>query len=288
MTGAGGGAPGSDGGSTPSNYVNPENTNPNAKPTTPLVPVPPFTPNPKFTELLSKEQYEAMFPQRAALFSYEGFSAAAAVFPAFASEGTIEQRKRELVSFLANIAQETTGGWDTAPGGRYNWGLYFTQEVGCEKGICTNYCEKTNTQYPCAPGKTYHGRGPIQLSYNYNYGYAGEQLKRNLLADPDQITRDPQLAFLTGLWFWMTPQSPKPSCHDVMVGKWVPTAQDTAANRVPGFGMTVNIINGGVECNSRSAPMEKVVHRVGHLKKFATIIGVDPGENLYCTTMQSY
>jgi hypothetical protein len=44
----------------------------------------------------------------------------------------------------------------------------------------------------------------------------------------------------------MTAQSPKPSAHDVMAGNYCPSAADTAANRLPGFGMTVNIINGGL------------------------------------------
>ena len=27
-----------------------------------------------------------------------------------------------------------------------------------------NYCDASNTEWPCFPGKSYHGRGPIQLS----------------------------------------------------------------------------------------------------------------------------
>lgn len=27
---------------------------------------------------------------------------------------------------------------------------------------------------PCVPGKSYHGRGPMQLSWNYNYGQVGQ------------------------------------------------------------------------------------------------------------------
>jgi basic endochitinase B len=49
------------------------------------------------------------------------------------------------------------------------------------------------------------------------------------------------------LWFWMTEQLPKPSAHDVMVGRWSPTNEDTIAARAPGL-VTVNIINGGLEC----------------------------------------
>ena len=40
-------------------------------------------------------------------------------------------------------------------------------------------------------------------------------------------------------------QSPKPSCHDALVGNWKPTAKDLKCGRKPGFGVTINIVNGG-------------------------------------------
>jgi chitinase len=86
---------------------------------------------------LSKADFEKLFPHRNKdgnadfkIYEYENLLAAAKEYPLFASEGSDEIRRREVAAFLANIAQETTGGWDTAPGGRYVWGLYFLQEVG--------------------------------------------------------------------------------------------------------------------------------------------------------------
>lgn len=51
-------------------------------------------------------------------YTYEAFKQAVAAFPAFAtaSHNPIKN-KRELAAFLAQIAQETTGGWPTAPNG---------------------------------------------------------------------------------------------------------------------------------------------------------------------------
>ena len=239
-----------------------------------------------FAALVSQATYETMFPQRNALFSYQALATATQSFAEFASAGTSDQRKREVAAFLANIGHETTGGWPTAPGGPYAWGLYFTQEVGCEGGACTGYCEPSNTQYPCAPGKTYHGRGPMQLSYNYNYGAAGAALGLNLLANPDLVTSDGVTSFKTALWFWMTPQAPKPSAHAVMTGGWTPSAQDAAVGRQPGFGMTVNIINGGIEC-SKPTPAQ-VQDRLGFYQRFTTMLGVDPGTNLTCDQMAHY
>ncbi|MCW3465336.1 glycoside hydrolase family 19 protein [Chitinophaga nivalis] len=192
----------------------------------------------------------------------------------FVNEGDLIARKRELVAFLANISQETTGGWPTAPGGQYAWGLYFREEQGYEGTSNIGYRDETSTLYPPAPGKSYHGRGPIQLSYNYNYGQASEFLygdKNILLAAPEKVIQDGAIAFETAIWFWMTPQYPKPSCHDVMVpGKWTPTAAETAAGLKPGFGATVNIINGGLECGGASENT-KVLNRIAHYQRYATI-----------------
>ena len=236
--------------------------------------------------LLDEVTYESLFPNRAALFSYDAFAAAAAYYPDFLGEGTTEQRKRELAAFLANIAHETTGGWDAAPGGRYAWGLYFVQEVGCEGGACTQYCDSGNATYPCASGKTYHGRGPIQLSWNYNYGPMGATLGVDLLANPDLLVQDGVLAFRSAIWFWMTPQAPKPSCHDVITGQWTPSSADVAADRLPGFGMTINIINGGIECGY--ARSSSVTDRLGFYARFTSLLGVSEGTNLDCDTMNPY
>lgn len=46
----------------------------------------------------------------------------------------------------------------------------------------------------------------------------------HLLLNPDQVHTDAYTVFTSALWFYMTPQYPKPSSHDVMAGFMVPTA----------------------------------------------------------------
>jgi chitodextrinase len=203
----------------------------------------------------------------------------------FAGEGDLTVRKRELMAFLANISQETTGGWPTAPGGQYAWGLYFREEVGFEGTTNIGY-RIDDALYPPAPGKSYHGRGPIQLSYNYNYGQASEFIfgdKNVLLANPEKVIEDGVIAFETGIWFWMAQQYPKPSCHDVMVpGKFVPTVEQLAIGLKPGFGATVNVINGGVECGG-SQENTKVLSRIAHYQRYTGLkqvsLELDGGNN---------
>lgn len=208
----------------------------------------------------------------------------------FVNHGSLEMRKKELAAFLANISHETTGGWATAPGGAFSWGLHYRGELGYEWGDKLAYRDESNTNYPPVAGQSYHGRGPIQLSWNYNYGQMSEFLygdKNVLLKNPGNVTKDAALAFQTAIWFWMTPQSPKPSCHAVMTGKWQPTQQDLNAGRKSGFGMTINIINGGLECNQPNN--DKTKDRIGFYQRYLTVLGInDPNCSCQCDQMQSY
>ncbi|KAK1616914.1 hypothetical protein QYE76_022431 [Lolium multiflorum] len=214
-------------------------------------------------------------------FTYDAFVAAAGVFPAFGTTGSTETRKREVAAFFGQTSHETTGGWATAPDGPYSWGYCFKQEQGSPG----SYCEPSG-DWPCAPGKKYYGRGPIQLSYNYNYGPAGRAIGVDLLNNPDLVATDPTVSFKTALWFWMTTQSNKPSCHDVITGRWTPTARDSAAGRVPGYGVITNVINGGLECGIGQDA--RVVDRIGFYKRYCDILGVGYGNNLDCNNQKSF
>ena len=72
--------------------------------------------------------------------------------------------------------------------------------------------------------------------------------KDYLLKNPEFVHQDGFLAMAAGIWFYMSPQKPKPSMHDVMTGFFVPNAADVAGKFAANFGTTINIINGGFEC----------------------------------------
>ena len=235
-----------------------------------------------FENIVSRQTHENMFPNRDGLYSYNSLVTATQRYPQFCNEGTDTQRRREAAAFLANIAHETGS-------------LQYIEELRCIPNGCGDeYCDKpngmaslrNNTTYPCKPNRSYHGRGPMQLSWNYNYGAAGQALGLDLLDNPDLVKSDGAIAFSTGLWFWMTPQPPKPSCHAVMSGTWTPEPDDTIKGRVPGFGMTINIINGGLECSIPTN--DQVKNRVGLYQRFCEMLSVSIGENLYCDRMEHY
>lgn len=117
---------------------------------------------------------------------------------------------------------------------------------------------------------------------NYNYGPTGKALKKDLLNHPDLLSTNATLAFQAAIWYWVTPAKTRPSPHEVMVGKWVPTKNDTRLNRQPGFGMTINIKASDVECGHGDDP--RMLDRISHYLYFLQgYFGVsDPGKNLDC------
>lgn len=123
---------------------------------------------------------------------------------------------------------------------------------------------------------------------NYNYLRCGEDLGlgEELLNNPDLLATDPVLSFKSAIWFWMTAQPPKPSCHEVIIDEWKPSANDVNAGRLPGYGLTTNIINGGIECGHGGN--DAVRNRIGFFTTFCGKFGIQPGDNLDCSHQQPF
>ena len=254
----------------------------------------PLSPSSGIAEVLSEANFNEIFSLRSTasscsqgvdVMTFQGLVGAAEYYPLFASTGDLEIRRREVAAFLGQISQETSGWWAGQP---YAWGGCFVEEVNCAASGCQQYSDNSNVNYPPSAGRSYHGRGPMQISWNYNYGALSEALygdKSILLDDPDLILSDPVLAWRSALWFWMTPQDPKPSCHDVMTGQ----AEECTVqgfNRYNGYGHTTNIINGGLECTIPTP--QKVVNRVEYFLRYCSLLSTTPGEYLYCDSMKNY
>jgi hypothetical protein len=140
-------------------------------------------------------------------------------------------------------------------------------------------------RFPCVNGVSYHGRGVNMMVYNYNYGTVGNALGLDLLGYPGQIANNATLAWATAIWEWVTPQKPNPSAHSVMVGTWKPTKEDVAGLRTIGFGLTINIVNGQIECGHGDDP--RADDRISHYNRFiSTLQGIDPGPALDCGLQQ--
>ena len=208
------------------------------------------------SDLISESTFNQLFPQKNAFYTYAAFGEAVRNFPSFCGEGTADDRLRDVAALFAHTIQET-GGNVSDPSS----GLVHIEEIAQGQ-----YCDGNRADYPCAPGKSYFGRGPLQLTWNYNYGTAGEALGLPLLAQPELVSAQAVNAFKAALWFWMTRQ-PLESPHSLIVtGK--------------GFGATTRLINGPLECDGK-AP-QKTANRVAAFEHFCSKLGVSPGTNLDC------
>ena len=124
------------------------------------------------------------------------------------------------------------------------------------------------------------------LISNFNYGAAGKAIGVDLLNNPDLVATNPTISFKTALWFWMTSQGDKPSCHDVMTGKWVPSNEDVSAKRLPGYGLTINIINGNNECGKGADA--RAADRLGFYQRYCDVLNIQYGDNFNCVNQKPF
>ncbi|KAL0377053.1 UNVERIFIED_CONTAM: Chitinase 5 [Sesamum calycinum] len=180
-------------------------------------------------------------------YTRAAFLEAARAYPRFGTVGSADDSKREIAAFFAHVTHETGH-------------MCYIEEInGASKAA--EYCDRQNKQYPCKAGKGYYGRGPIQLSWNYNYGAAGESIGFDGLNNPEIVAQDRTVSFKTALWFWMN------QCHGIMTSG-------------QGFGATIRAVNGPKECDG--ANPGTVSARVQYYKDYCNQLRVDPGTNLRC------
>jgi predicted chitinase len=203
--------------------------------------------------VVSEAQFNQMFPGRNAFYTYSGLTSAMSAYSGFARTGSDTVRKQEAAAFLANVSHETGG-------------LVYIVEQNT--GNYPHYCDASQP-YGCPAGQAaYYGRGPIQLSWNFNYKAAGDALGIDLLRNPYLVERDAAVAWKTGLWYWMSQNGPGTmTAHNAMVNG-------------RGFGETIRSINGSLECNGRNPA--QVQSRINSYTRFTQILGVPTGGNLSC------
>jgi len=168
--------------------------------------------------------------------------------PRFGTTGSRDDIRREIAAFFAHASHET---------GRF----CYREEIAGPSLDPSVYCDEQNRQYPCAPGRRYHGRGPLQLSWNYNYGPAGQSIGFDGLNNPQIVANDAVISFRASLWFWMN------NVHSIITSG-------------QGFGATIRAINGQLECNG--ANPATVTSRVNYYTSYCSQLGVSPGGNLRC------
>jgi len=260
--------------------------------------------------ILSEENYEDLFPRRHPSYTYKRLLQAIAKFPAICSYVGREDQsdaicRKTLATMFAHFTQET-GNHNPSDKEYDEWrqGLNVVREQGCTDtsagcGYNDNCEDKDSITKKWACGedrsgkwKKYYGRGAKQLSYNFNYGQFSQAMfgDRRLLLDYPDFVADTWLNLASATWFYTTPQPPKPSMLHVINGNWVPNAEDRRNGITPGFGATINIINGGLECNRKDGrESNQARNRIEYYKQFAWYLYVDyENEELGCAKQQQF
>jgi hypothetical protein len=113
----------------------------------------------------------------------------------------------------------------------------------------------------------------------------------DLLNHPEYIEQNATLAFQVAIWNWMTPAEHQPSAHDVFIGHWKPTKNDTLAKRVSGFGATMNVLYGDLVCNQ--GDNKSMNNIISHYLYYLDLLGVGreeagPHEVLSCAQQVAF
>ncbi|CAN0880071.1 Chitinase 4 [Linum grandiflorum] len=162
-------------------------------------------------------------------------------YPMFGKLGNDTASKREIAAFFAHVTYETGH-------------LCYIEEIW--KGT---FCDASSKQWPCTPGKRYYGRGPLFLTWNFNYGPCGKANNFDGLKNPGIVARDPVVAWKASIWAWMK------NVHPV-VGR--------------GFGATIRALTGALVCDGRNPAA--VTARVEYYESYCKSFKVSPGPNLRC------
>lgn len=260
--------------------------------------------------LVSEQQWDHRFPERNAAYTYTNFLKAVGKFEGFCATYTDHRAAesdaicaKSLAVMFAHFTQETGAHNPHSPNEEWRQGLYFVREAGCSDDASScgynSECAATNwqtEQWPCGTTPDghyvkYFGRGAKQLSYHYNYGPFSDFIFNDvhvLLQNPDRVAST-WLNLASAVFFFVYPQPPKPSMLHVIDGTWQPTATDIAEKRIPGFGVTTMIINGGIEC-TQDTEKPQSVNRIKYYRGHAAALGVPipADEQLGCAGMKAF
>lgn len=257
--------------------------------------------------IVKASDWEYLFPLRAQAYTYSNFLKAVGKFPALCktyNDGRDSDAicRKELATMFAHFAQETGGHESWRPEAEWRQALVHVREMGWSEGQKGGYNGECNPDvwqgqtWPCGKDKdgdflSYFGRGAKQLSYNYNYGPFSEAMYGDVhtLLEKPELVADTWLNLASAIFFFAYPQPPKPSMLQVIDGTWQPNAHDKANGLVPGFGVTTQIINGGVECGGPTE-IAQSQNRIKYYKEFANYlkVPVPANEVLGCANMKQF
>jgi len=257
--------------------------------------------------IITEAQWEYLFAQRSSEYTYTNFLKATAKFPAFCGDyddGRDAESicRKSLATMFAHFGQETGGHTAGLEVPEWRQGLVHIREMGWDETMRGGYNSECNPDiwqgqaYPCGTFddgeyKSYFGRGAKQLSYNYNYGAFSEAMTGDVktLLDNPNLVAETWYNLASAVFFFVYPQPPKPSMLHTIDRTWTPNQNDKDSGLLPGFGVTTNIINGGVECGG-SSEIAQSLNRISYYEDFSNYLDVpiESEEVLGCANMKQF
>ncbi|WP_440057042.1 chitinase (plasmid) [Pseudoalteromonas sp. T1lg65] len=245
--------------------------------------------------VFGQQEWNFLTQMAAPEYTYTRFLKAIGKFPAFCGTYTDGRDsdaicKRSIVTAFAHFAQETGGhiskdNVSDNPQGLEEWqqALVHVREMGWSEGQAgyTTGCGSNdwqNRRWPCGEGKGYFGRGAKQLSYHFNYGAFSEVMfdgDATVLLNNPGLVADSWLNLASAIWFFLTPQAPKPAMLHVIDRTWVPSQREIDAGIGYGFGTTINIINGGIECGEQNKNKGQPVNRIRYWEGLSSYYNIN-------------
>ncbi|MDB4976321.1 MAG: chitinase [Myxococcaceae bacterium] len=218
-----------------------------------------------FASVVTPEQFERFFPASARSPAYTYQSLVDAIgsrpeFASFAATGDATTQRREAAALLANVAHETS---------RLSVLEERTSAAYCSSSACA-----------CSSAAGYRGRGPLQLSWNYNYCAAGSFLGLDLQNSPAQVATSGRVGWQTALWFWQLQTGASSNSGAPL------TSHAAMTGAKGGFLATVRAINGDLECSqpAGSVGAQERQSRITLYREFEGVLGVpqESLDNSYC------
>ncbi len=186
-------------------------------------------------DLLTQDAFDSIAPYATFPYSYSGFCTAVTDWNTDNPSNQIfmgateADQKAELAAFMGNIRHEsddlkaareyymcqtrtTVNGKVYCKPSGYNRGPYndpycsashtpSSNPAGC---ACSTIPESTTAPGYLDADLLFLGRGSMQLSWNYNYFYAGADLGVDLCTNPDLVATDEEVNWGAAVWFWKT------------------------------------------------------------------------------------
>ena len=152
--------------------------------------------------VFSEAQFVFIFPLRDRFYTYDGFLEAVGSYPLFCDDkgrhftnkrllSDDEVCKRELSMLFAHFNQETGANDPNSGVPLWRQGLAHTAEWNCkapqtgiQRGVCdykSGASSWATEAFPPQGRKHYYGRGPLQISWNYNYGYFSKVISDDVM-----------------------------------------------------------------------------------------------------------